>query len=233
MNGKKATKKGKKDVPDSEVISDGTHALITSIEAIGAATAVLPVVSTLVFVFALTSLVSRVDHYDAKKTSVSEGVIMFLDAMSASMSLFTTTYSVLEFYYIKMITASDVFKEYSKDHIEIGDEMPVLAVQRDDLARLVDSMVMSFEPMRKQARNSLWSSVMVLLLSSVVQILSTIRMWLAVILSLTLIAGAVAVPVTVLAFRRNYRPILAEYRPQATLHLPTAHRLSKGKDAAV
>ena len=45
----------------------GAHALITSIEAIGAATAVLPVVSTLVFVFALTSLVTNVEHYETGK----------------------------------------------------------------------------------------------------------------------------------------------------------------------
>ena len=65
----------------------GIHALITSATAVGEATAILPVVSTLVFGFAVEELL---------KSEQNRAVLMPI-GISASLSLFTTTFSVLEF----------------------------------------------------------------------------------------------------------------------------------------
>ena len=69
------------------VKDDGIHALITSATAVGEATAILPVVSTLVFGFAVEELL---------KSEQNRAVLMPI-GISASLSLFTTTFSVLEF----------------------------------------------------------------------------------------------------------------------------------------
>ena len=88
------------DLEDEEIASDGSHALITSTIAIGEATAILPVVSTLVFVFALTACFETTlrAHSDLKNVKTTDKVAMVFDALSAALSLYATTYSVLEFY---------------------------------------------------------------------------------------------------------------------------------------
>ena len=91
------------DGQDGMPISDGSHALITSISAIGEATAEHPVVSTLVFCFAIEQLFDGASSQSGKSGETSWHVLtLVLLATSAALSLYTTTYSVLEFYYIKV-----------------------------------------------------------------------------------------------------------------------------------
>ena len=75
---------------DNVVVDSGNHALVTSADAIGEATAVLPVVSTLVFGFAIAEILDH-QNDDGKSKPV-----LCLLALSASLSLYTTTFSVLE-----------------------------------------------------------------------------------------------------------------------------------------
>ena len=77
--------------PKAVVTDQGTHALITSATAIGEATAILPVVSTLVFGFAVTELLAQ------SRGSEQNRAVLLILGISASLSLFTTTFSVLEF----------------------------------------------------------------------------------------------------------------------------------------
>ena len=82
-----------------ELIDQGNHALLSSAKNVGEATAVLPVVSTLSFGFAAAELLSQ--------SAAAHTSVLILLALSASLSMYTTTYSVLEYYYMSMLTASD------------------------------------------------------------------------------------------------------------------------------
>ena len=66
---------------------------VAAITAVGEATAVLPVVSTLVFVFALESLFQS-EFVSA--VSLADQAVLILLSMAAALSLYTTTFSVLE-----------------------------------------------------------------------------------------------------------------------------------------
>jgi len=66
---------------------------VAAITAVGEATAVLPVVSTLVFVFALESLFQS---EFASAGSLADQAVLILLSMAAALSLYTTTFSVLE-----------------------------------------------------------------------------------------------------------------------------------------
>ena len=118
------------------------------------------------------------------------GPVLLLLGVSASLSLYTTTFSVLEYYYIKMLTAGDTYAGYLNTVLSEEDEKEALLeatggdsavaiaaadarvasaaaanVERDLLGRKLDEMIMNFARLRKWARNSLWCSVRKLLAS--------------------------------------------------------------------
>ena len=64
-----------------------------AITAVGEATAVLPVVSTLIFVFAMESIFQS--NFDIAANPADIAVLILL-SMAAALSLYTTTFSVLE-----------------------------------------------------------------------------------------------------------------------------------------
>ena len=68
------------------------------------ATGILPVVSTLTFGFAATTLLEQ-------KVTLAASTLILV-SLSAVCSLYTTTYSVLEFYYVAMMTAGDTKSTY-------------------------------------------------------------------------------------------------------------------------
>ena len=105
---------------------DSHHALISSAKHLGEATGVLPVVSTLSFGFAASGLLGQkeADHPPA---------VLVLLSLSACFSMYTTVYSVLEFYYIAMLTASDTKSNY----LDLNDE------KLDQLGRRVDGMIIT------------------------------------------------------------------------------------------
>ena len=136
-------------------------------------------------------------------------------SLSACCSLYTTTYSVLEFYYVSMLTAGDTKSAYLD--IE-GDEYRGLE-QLDDLARQVDELTMAFEPWRAKARDCLWYSVVLIMAASFSKTIEKKNILQAdtLVILLILVTGMVIVPVTVHKFRSNFRKLLRSYRVMATV----------------
>ncbi|KAH8059281.1 hypothetical protein JL721_9379 [Aureococcus anophagefferens] len=129
-------------------MDEGTHVLVSSAKNMGEAAAVLPVISTLSFGFAAGELLGQ----DAS----SHAAVLLLLALSASFSLFATTYSVLESYYISMLTASDTRSHYAYGVCD--RERASSTSQRDELARVIVDFLQGFEPWRQRARDALWLS---------------------------------------------------------------------------
>ena len=69
------------------------HALVTSAAEVGEATYIMPIVSTLSFGFAVAEILAQNHNYLEKKT----GPVLCCLGLSASLSLYTTTFSVLEY----------------------------------------------------------------------------------------------------------------------------------------
>ena len=190
------------DVESRRYMDEGNHALVSSARKTGEAAAILPVVSTLSFGFATGELL-------AQRGADAHGPVLVLLSLSAVFSLFTTTYSVLEYYYISMLTASDTQSHYGNNTARSGlDE-----AQRDELARHVWDFLLSFEPWRRQARNALWLSVMLILAAGGAQTaLEHGSSWESYAVCLVLVCGIYLVPRTVLKFRRRFVPLLKAYR---------------------
>ena len=180
----------------------GAHALVAHATIVGDATSVLPVISTLSFGFSVAGLLEQ--HHDERKSPL----VQLLLALSAVLSLYTTTFAVLEAYYIKMLGSADVFAEYINAHY---DDFAV-EDDRDTLARAVNELVIESSHKRAYARNALWASVVLLLAACGVQTFHVTGVnAMTVALAVVLLAGAFAVPRTVLFFRRRYRPVLEAY----------------------
>ena len=184
---------------DDTLIDQGNHALVSSAKNVGEATAILPVVSTLSFGFAAAELLAQ--------TAAHASVLVLL-ALSASLSLYTTTYSVLEYYYLAMLTASD-----TKVQVSMQTESVEIA-KRDGLAKKTDHAMRLFEPWRRLARDSLWGSVILILAAGAAQTIEQrgIHEWSTIVVIVILFTGAVVIPVTVYKFRRTFAPLLQEYR---------------------
>ena len=101
------------DVESRRYMDEGNHALVSSARNTGEAAAILPVVSTLSFGFATGELL-------AQRGADAHGPVLVLLSLSAVFSLFTTTYSVLEYYYISMLTASDTQSHYGNNTARSG-----------------------------------------------------------------------------------------------------------------
>ena len=179
-----------------ELIDQGNHALLSSAKNVGEATAVLPVVSTLAFGFAAAELLSQ--------SAAAHASVLILLALSASLSMYTTTYSVLEYYYMSMLTASDT-KVQTED---------AAVAKRDELALKTDAAMRLFVPWRRLARNSLWWSATFILAAGAVQTIEErgVREWSTIVVIVILFTGAMLIPVTVQKFRHTFRPLLGLYR---------------------
>lgn len=105
-----------------------------------------------------------------------------------------------------MLTAGDVYAGYLNMTTDEHED-------RDELGRSMDILIMSFARLRKWARNTLWASVMLILVACAVQAVDVngYTAW-TVMLALILLMGIAAVPLTVMSFRSAYRPLLAAYR---------------------
>ena len=184
----------------ASVVVQNNHSLVSSASAEGKAKSMLPVVSTLIFGLAVNLAPTTAQP------------MSFFFAVSAACSLYTTTYAVLEAYYIAMVTSGDVTARYLylADE-ERGEKM------RDGLARKVDETLCDFEPYRRRALDAMWGSVVFLLIAYCCACAPPLRrddgdrwgMWFSI---PPLAAGVVFVPRTVLMFRRAFRPLVERYR---------------------
>lgn len=202
------------------VLDDGGHALVASARALGSATSILPVVSTLSFGFAAGKLLEP-----AVLTGDETTPVLILLALSACFSLYTTTYSVLEFFYISMLTASDAKSNYNCNYLVASKEQDPTSREasqkRDDMARQVNAIVLAFEPWRWQARNSMWLSLMLILAAAGTQTALHASDPVGVIAVVSILSvGALIVPLTVLRFRRSFAPLLENYRAQRMEAVP-------------
>ena len=178
-----------------KLIDQGNHALLSSAKSVGEATAIFPVVSTLSFGFAAAELLSQ--------SAAAHASVLILLALSASLSMYTTTYSVLEYYYMSMLTASDT-KVQTED---------AAVAKRDELALKTDAAMRHFVPWRRLARNSLWWSAILILAAGAVQTIEErgVREWSTIVVLVILFTGAVLIRVTVHKFRATFRPLIQEY----------------------
>ena len=132
--------------------------------------------------------------------------------VSAACSLYTTTYAVLEAYYIAMVTSGDVTARY----LHLADEEWGRNTC-DSLARKVDDMLRAFEPYRRRSLDAVWGGVVFLLIAYCCGCAPPLRrddgdrwgMWFSI---PPLAAGVVFVPRTVLMFRRAFVPLVERYR---------------------
>ena len=178
-----------------KLIDQGNHALLSSAKSVGEATAIFPVVSTLSFGFAAAELLSQ--------SAAAHASVLILLALSASLSMYTTTYSVLEYYYIVMLTASDT-KVQTED---------AAVAKRDELALKTDAAMRHFVPWRRLARESLWLSAILILAAGAVQTIEErgVREWSTIVVIVILFTGAVLIQVTKQKFRATFRPLIQEY----------------------
>ena len=127
------------DMTPHRVVVQNNHALISSASAAGKAKSMLPVVSTLIFGLA------------ANLAPTTSQPMSFFFAVSAACSLYTTTYAVLEAYYIAMVTSGDVTARY----LHLADEERGQKT-RDGLARKVDETLRAFEPYHRRSLDAMW-----------------------------------------------------------------------------
>lgn len=176
---------------------DTSHALIRAGESLGDASATLPVVSTLTFGFAVGTLLGH------KPGDTHEAVLLLL-AASACFSLWTTSFAVLEKYYLTMLEHADVRAAHN------ATQQP--SVNRSDLAVRVDQEIAGFGRWRALARNCLWISVVLILAAIVVDFAhkhGTTSWWWAIAALVTL--ASASLPATVWVFRQTYIPLLEDY----------------------
>jgi hypothetical protein len=185
---------------------DVDHPLVVSAKAIGEATAVLPVVSTLVFGFAITELL------DAEAQAAAHPVVLLLLTLSACFSLYTTTFSILEFYYVTMIHAFDSKAAH-------GNRAYQMKTDRENLSFQVDAAIhVHTRRMRKHARDCLWYSVTCLVAATGVQTVAVHGWtWYSIPVVVIGVAGVLVVPWMVFTFRGLYLPLVAEYRGTSAL----------------
>lgn len=184
----------------ASVVVQNNHALVSSASAAGKAKSMLPVVSTLIFGLA------------ANLAPTTSQPMSFFFAVSAACSLYTTTYAVLEAYYIAMVTSGDVTARY----LHLADEERGHKT-RDDLARKVDETLRAFEPYHRRSLDAMWGGVVFLLVAYCCACAPPLRrddgnrwgMWFSI---PPLAAGVLFVPRTVLMFRRAFVPLVERYR---------------------
>eukprot|EP00928_Gymnodinium_smaydae_P021820 TRINITY_DN18540_c0_g2_i1.p1 TRINITY_DN18540_c0_g2~~TRINITY_DN18540_c0_g2_i1.p1 ORF type:complete len:272 (-),score=42.59 TRINITY_DN18540_c0_g2_i1:121-885(-) len=189
--------------------------LMDSCKSLGDATEILPVVSALVFVLSVTELLSLARGDDNRAPSVMTAwhkAVMLLLAFAACLSGFTTTFALLEFYYIRMSCGAD--RELHYNHIQrlgVDDEERVF--ERQEFVSLVFKALDTFKLLRRLARNSMWAAMMCMLLATALYILSAAEgSWATVAAASVLVLGILAMLGTVLWFRSVYRPLLEQYQ---------------------
>ena len=190
---------GTSKIPTNSEDNDDTHQLITSSKSVAEATGILPVVSTLTFGVA----VQCVFDAGSPETPVAALELILLCA-SASLSVFTTTFSLLEYYYVTMLEGGDAWISYVGQG-ESGDDDRT----RDVFAHEGWAILEGFSARRKQARDNMWGSLALILVALGMRTVAncTYRLAAAVCFGI-LMYGARMIYVLVHEFRGTFRPLL-------------------------
>jgi len=216
-------RKGQEDVGESQL------GIVKSAQHLGYATSALLLISTLTFGFAIAAIVELTAAHVGRPLLSDVIVLLFLSG-AASLSVVTTTFGLLEYYYLEMFAGADEFCRCRDADIADGLEGELKAVLR------------AFNQERARARNAMWGALILTQLAATVQLNRSILLELGLnpgggiaddvqhraqaeasqglpyhlfgdfMASLMQIASVVKVILTVKRFRRDYRPLLLKYK---------------------
>ena len=167
---------------DTRVIS------VDELVSVATGTSALPIISSLNFGCAVGAILF-VDWVPGPD------VVKFLLAVSAALSLFSTTFALLEVYYIHMVVGRSTRQNNS-------------AAQNARFSAL-SMTVRKFTPLRTAARHALWFGVVSLIIACAILVWSIGGIW-NKLSGVALVVGSAAVPITVWLFRSEYRLLLAD-----------------------
>ena len=176
---------------------NAVHASIQNQDDLGAATAILPLVSTLAFGFAVSELLGN--------SRLHPSVVVLL-TVSASTSLWVVTFSVLESYYTKMASYAEerAFITLQAD----GEKLSEQGMR--SYAERFDAITHRFDAMRRLARQLVWLSLILIMTAVAVDtfVRNGAGSWLSFAVLTIIVLATLSVPLTVVAFRVTYHPLL-------------------------
>lgn len=178
---------------------------IPSADALGDSTRQLPITALLAFSLPVAEMMFFVPA-DVIEPSIAQTVYVLALPLSAALSAFSLTFSLLEGYYIAMIKS--LVAERQSHHHDRPHEM-----SDADFAQRLTLMLYDFEPMRARARNCMWGGLCSLMLGVASKYVSMAG-WTFVSITAggTLFAGIIGVLYTVKVFRQVYWPFIHEAR---------------------
>ena len=170
----------------------------------GQATGVIALVHTFIFGFVFSPLLDQ---------NVSTPTLVLL-ALSACCSVWAITFSVLEMYYTAMVGVSELKMIGRASRVwsageqnNIGHRLRGLEVQLD-----AANTTPQFNLMRKASQNSVWVSLTTLMVSIVVETATQNgQTWTSFLIGTLFVLALISVPITILAFRNAYWPIMEAY----------------------
>jgi len=143
------------------------------LSAIGEASASLGLISTLVFGIAVGVVLDK---------EPAEQDTQLLIYMSIATSMYTTTYSLLEFYYITtlrgVVTAAKAVEDDTKELMSLNADLTDDLLQDNEkLMNDIKVGFQSFNEMRQYARNSMWISLISIVFSLVSRLVMVLPMF--------------------------------------------------------
>lgn len=129
------------------------HVGFKQLEAIGSASASLGLISTLVF----SLCISNIDDSAPMRTSFV--------CLATTNSIYTTCYSVLEYYYTQMFIGVERYMEN-----RVGLDADESLDARIELVSKVRAVFSTFNRLRAAARNSMWMGLLCLVASAMAQV---------------------------------------------------------------
>ena len=166
--------------------------LADSALSLGTATASLPLVTMLGFGYSLMQLL-LLPPDTLSNPSLAEGCMVVSLAVAVAVSALTLAYSLLEVYYVNMVTSACRHMQDEQRQQEIMEEL--------------DSQLQDFAGLRSVARNGTWLSLLSLMLALAAKLAGSAAGAVPII-SVVILSGVFTVLFVVRRFRQAYRPML-------------------------
>ena len=167
--------------------------LADSALSLGTSTASLPLVSMLGFGYSLMQLL-LLPPEALVSPSRAEGCMVVSLAVAVAVSALTLAYSLLEVYYINMVTSACRHTPGEQRQQEIMEEL--------------DSQLQDFAGLRSVARNGTWLSMLSLMLALAAKLAGSAAGVVPIISTVIILAAVVTVVFLVMRFRKAFRPML-------------------------
>eukprot|EP00966_Prymnesium_polylepis_P039481 916206-Prymnesium_polylepis.1 len=206
---------------------------VDHLQPLGEASASLSLVATLVLGLCLTVLIDSGEALEETNDVelYTEGVVVTCLSCAAATSAHTLAFSLLELYYAKTVsgldlsiaratTAAEGYARHLHNDAVESDRLR----RRVNLASDVDRIYVAFSGRRRLALNSMWTSMICMLIAAAAKIVGRFMQpncpWpFAIVACVMLLIGALSVPWNVLSFRRQYWPLMAwhsEYHSESS-----------------